>query len=167
MGPRSGSVGYGGTVRIEGGLGSEHGAGDGEEAVGDAAQGAAVAVTTLAQFGVARAAAGVVLNGDARPMVDGGAQPELAGLAHEHDAALAAAARHGSDAGQAAQRMIVSLAQRLGGLAEQRGEDDPSDARQGSQDRHVAPARVSVPARLARGFRSNARRARRDFGAPA
>ena len=34
--------------------------------------------------------------------------------------------------------MIISFAQRLRGLAEQRGEDDPSDARQGSQDRHVA-----------------------------
>ena len=34
--------------------------------------------------------------------------------------------------------MIVSFAQRLRGLAEQRSEDDPSDARQGSQDRHVA-----------------------------
>ena len=29
------------------------------------------------------------------------------------------------------QRMIVSFAQMLRGLAEQRGEDDPSDARQG------------------------------------
>ena len=34
--------------------------------------------------------------------------------------------------------MTVSPAQRFAGLGEQRGKDDPSDARQGSQDRHVA-----------------------------
>jgi hypothetical protein len=34
--------------------------------------------------------------------------------------------------------VVVSPAHRLGGLGEQRGEDDPSDSRQGSQDRHVA-----------------------------
>jgi hypothetical protein len=34
--------------------------------------------------------------------------------------------------------VIVSPTQRLASLSEQRGEDDPSDARQGSQDRHVA-----------------------------
>ena len=45
-------------------MGFEHGTGDGEEAVGDAAQGAAMAVTALAQFGIAGAAARVVLNGD-------------------------------------------------------------------------------------------------------
>jgi hypothetical protein len=42
------------------------------------------------------------------------------------------------DAGQNAQRMINFFAQRFRGLAEQRGEDDPCEARQGSQDRHVA-----------------------------
>ena len=72
-------------------------------------------------------------------------------MTHEDDAALAAASRHRSDAGQSAQRMIISFAQRLRGLAEQRGEDDPSDARQGSQDRHVAllgflPRRVFLSA---------------------
>lgn len=34
--------------------------------------------------------------------------------------------------------MIVSALQGIGCFCEQRGEDDPSDARQGSQDRHVA-----------------------------
>jgi hypothetical protein len=62
----------------------------------------------------------------------------MTGLTHENHAAFAAAPRHRGDAGQGAQRMIISFAQRLRGLAEQRGEDDPSDARQGSQDRHVA-----------------------------
>ena len=54
-----------------------------------------------------------------------------------NDAALAAAPCYRGDAGQGAQRVIISFAQRLRGLAEQRGENDPSDARQGSQDRHV------------------------------
>jgi hypothetical protein len=43
-----------------------------------------------------------------------------------------------SDAGQGSQSVIGSPAQGLAGLGEQRGEDDPSDARQGSQNRHVA-----------------------------
>ncbi len=123
---------------IEGCLALEHGASDGEQAVGDTPQGAAMAMTSLAQFRITGAAANVVLDGDAGPMVDGGAQPQMTGLTHENHAALAAAPRHRGDAGQGAQRMIVSFAQRLRGLAEQRSEDDPSDARQGSQDRHVA-----------------------------
>src|SRR5271157_4385430 len=85
------------------------------------------------------------------PMADGGAQPQMTGLAHEDDAALVAAPCYWGDAGQGAQRVIISFAQRLRGLAEQRGEDDPSDARQGSQDRHVAllgflPRRVFLSA---------------------
>ena len=97
---------------------------DSEEPIGDAAQGAAMAMTALAQFRVAGAAARIVLDGDTGPMIDGGAQPQMAGLTHEDDAALAAASRHRSDAGQSAQRMIISFAQRFRGLAEQRGEDD-------------------------------------------
>jgi choline dehydrogenase-like flavoprotein len=138
MGPRSGSGDLGGMFRVEGGLGFKHGASDSEEPIGDAAQGATMAMTALAQFRVAGAAARIVLDGDTGPMIDGGAQPQMAGLTHEDDAALAAASCHRSDAGQRAQRMIISFAQRFRGLAEQRGEDDPSDARQGSQDRHVA-----------------------------
>ena len=64
----------------------------------DAAQGAAMAMTALAQFRVAGAAARIVLDGDTGPMIDGGAQPQMAGLTHEDDAALAAASRHRSDA---------------------------------------------------------------------
>jgi hypothetical protein len=110
--------------RVEGGLGFKHGASDSEEPIGDAAQGAAMAMTALAQFRVAGAAARIVLDGDTGPMIDGGAQPQMAGLTHEDDAALAAASRHRSDAGQSAQRMIISFAQGFRGLAEQRGEDD-------------------------------------------
>jgi hypothetical protein len=58
---------------IERRLAPQHGAGHGQQSISEDSQRAAVAVTTLAQFGVARAAADVVLDGDARPMVDGGA----------------------------------------------------------------------------------------------
>jgi hypothetical protein len=39
--------------RVEGGLGFKHGASDSEEPIGDAARGAAMAMTALAQFRVA------------------------------------------------------------------------------------------------------------------
>ena len=51
MGPRSGRGGLGGIFRVEGGLGFKHGASDGEEPIGDAAQGAAMAMTAFAQSG--------------------------------------------------------------------------------------------------------------------
>ena len=90
----------------------EHGASDERETIGNTCKGAAMAMTALAQFGVAGAAAGVVLDGDAGPMVDSGAQPQMTGLAHENHAALTAAPRHRGNTRQSAQRMIISLAQR-------------------------------------------------------
>ena len=56
----------------------EHGAGDGEQAVSDTPQRPAVAVTTFSRRGVAVAADGVVLNGDAGPMIDRVAQARQA-----------------------------------------------------------------------------------------
>src|SRR5262252_2915447 len=96
------------------------------------------AASSTAAARSAPAAELVVLDGDARPMIDRAAQPHVAGLAHDDDAALATALGHRGDAGQGAQGVIISPAQRLGSLGEQRGEDDPPDTRQGSQDRHVA-----------------------------
>ena len=127
-----------GTVGIKRCLVGEHGAGDGEQAVGDAAQGAAMAVTALTQCGVAVTAEFVMLNGDAGPVINRAAQPHVTGLAHDDDAALTTAPRHRGDTGHGAQRVIISSAQRLGSFGEQRGEDDPPDIGQGSQDRHVA-----------------------------
>ena len=95
-------------------------------------------VTAGAKGRVFCLASRVELHSDARPVVDGVAQADVGGLAHEHDAALAGSLGHRGDAGQAAQRVVVSAAQSLGSFCEQRGEDDPADARQGSQDRHVA-----------------------------
>ena len=50
----------------------------------------------------------LTLHGDARPMVDGVAQADVGGLAHEHDAALAGSLGDGSYARQASKRSIVS-----------------------------------------------------------
>ena len=87
---------------------------------------------------VFRVASRVVLHGHARPMVDGVAQANVGGLAHEHDAALAGSLRDGSHTRQASKRSIVSPLQGLECLGQQRGEDNPSDSRQRSEDRHIA-----------------------------
>jgi hypothetical protein len=54
------------------------------------------------------------------------------------DAGFAAAAGHRGHPGQAAQGVIISPAQRLPDLAEQHGQNDPSEPGHGSQDHHVA-----------------------------
>ena len=69
-------------------------------------------------------------------MID--AVADMNGLAHNDDPALTGAFGDRRDAGQTSQCMIISALQGIGCFCEQRGEDDPSDARQGSQDRHVA-----------------------------
>ena len=69
MGRRSGGDGLDSMFWIEGCLALQHGASDGEQAVSDTPQGAAMAMTSLAQFRIAGAAARVVLDGDAGPMV--------------------------------------------------------------------------------------------------
>ena len=76
-----------------------------------------------------------MLGRDASPVVDGVAQSDVGGLAHQNDAALAGSLRDGRHTGQAAQGLVVSPLQGFECLCEQRGDDDPSDARQGSQDR--------------------------------
>ena len=66
----------------------KQGAGDGEQAVGDRAQGAAVAVPQTTQCGIAAATELVVLDGDARPMIERVLQPLVAGIAAEDEAGL-------------------------------------------------------------------------------
>lgn len=67
-------------------------------------------------------------------MVDGIAQPRMAGLAHHDDASLAAATHDGGDATQHAQGQVVASCDSVRGLSEQHGEDDPSDSWHGAQD---------------------------------
>src|SRR4051794_31521417 len=95
-------------------------------------------VATGAKSRVFRLASRVVLHGDARPMVDGVAQANVGGLAHEHEAALAGSLGDGSHPRQASKRLVVSPLQSLERLGEQRREDNPSDSWQRSYDRHVA-----------------------------
>ncbi len=109
-------------VWIVEGLAFEHGAGDGEEPIGDRPQRPAVGVAAGSERDVSDAARGIVLDGDAGPMVDGAAQTHVAGFAHDDDAALAASAGHGRDAGQASEGVVVSVVQRPGRFCEQRGD---------------------------------------------
>src|SRR5512144_953710 len=97
-----------------------------------------MAVAALAQRVIALPADRIELNGDVGPMVEGIAQPVVAGLAAPHDAAPAAATGDRGGACQGSQKMIVSLVHRLPSLGEQRGEGDPSEPWTGTQDRHVA-----------------------------
>src|SRR3954464_6209128 len=76
---------------------------------------------------VFRLASRVVLHGDAGPVVDGIAQADVGGLAHEHDATLAGSLGDGSYARQASKRLVVSPLQGLERLGKQRSEDNPSD----------------------------------------
>lgn len=126
-------------IGVEGCPGLEHGAGDGEQAVGDGAQRAAMGVAALSEFAVTGMAAGAALGADPGPIIDGGVQPELACMANEDDPPLSAAAGDGCEARQAAQGMVVSPLQGLGGLDEKRGEDDPAGAWPGAEDRRVTP----------------------------
>ena len=106
-------------VRIERGPAGEDRARDRQQAIANTAQGAAVAVTAFAQFGIAMPAARVVFCGHARPVIDGAEQPRMTSLASDDNATFAAAFGHRRNAGQGAQAVIVS-AQRLARLGEQR-----------------------------------------------
>jgi hypothetical protein len=76
----------GGPLRIEQGSAGQHGTGHRKQPIGDTTQGAAVAVTALAQFGISAAVEFIVLDDYARPVIDGAAQPHVAGLAHDDNA---------------------------------------------------------------------------------
>ena len=146
----SGSMALVEMLGIEHGLAFEHGAGDGEQAIGDGAQGPGVSVSALAQSGVLGPASGVVLHGNARPMVNGIAEPGVRGQAPDDDLALAGALGDRGDARQAPEGMVIATPQGIEGLCEQRGEDDPGPlpARMRGSSRRAAPG--SAPARCLR-----------------
>jgi hypothetical protein len=68
-------------IRVEQDLPPQQDAGDPEQPVGDAAQGATVGVATRTQGLVAAAALRVVHDGHAGPVEHGLAQPDLGGVA--------------------------------------------------------------------------------------
>src|SRR5205807_2599459 len=121
----------------------EQGTGHRQQAVGDGAQGAAMAVAALAQRRITAAAESVVLGCQARPMIERVREPLIAGITTHDDAGFAAAAGYRGYPGQAAQGMIISPAQRLPDLGEQHGENDPSEPGHGSQDRASSRRRAS------------------------
>src|SRR5262249_50886615 len=108
--------------------------------------------SAAAQLGVALTADCIMLGSDASPMIDGGPQATVAGMASHHDAGLAAAAGYRGDARQDPQHVVISPAQRFAGLGKQRGDGDPSEPWTGTQDRNVALL-AHLPRRaLRRGF---------------
>ena len=96
-----------------------------------------MATSTLPQGIVAPSGSGIMLDGDARPVMDGGLQPPVAGETLT-EAFLAALPRHRGNPCQGSQGVIISGLQGLRCLGEQCGEDDPADSRPGAKDCHVA-----------------------------
>src|SRR3954454_11122216 len=68
-----------------------------------------MAVAAGAKSPVFRLASRVVLHGDARPMVDGVAQADVGGLAHEHEAALAGSLGDGRHTRQASKGRVARI----------------------------------------------------------
>jgi hypothetical protein len=85
-----------------------------------------VAVTALPERGVLGPAAGVMLDRNARPMIERLAQPRIAGEPSGHDPAFAGALGHRGGATKRPQSVVVSALQGLPAFCEQRGKDDPA-----------------------------------------
>ena len=109
-----------------------------------------MAVTSASEGGIFRAASGVALNCDARPMVHGVGELVMASLSSHHYAALARPLGDRRDPCQTAQGGVISSLQSIEGFCEQRGEDDPSHSRQGCEDLHVMLLSLSWPVLLRR-----------------
>src|SRR5260370_31021759 len=127
-----------------------------EQTIADGAQGARVTVAAPPQRIVTLPGGGIVLNGDARPVMDGVLQPFVAGKATDHEALFAAAPGYWSRACQGPQGVVISRPQRLCGLGEQRGENDSTDSRPGAKNRHVMLLTVLPRRALRRSFKLGA-----------
>src|SRR5215471_21666368 len=99
------------------------------------------------QCGVASAALVIVLSGNACPMIDSVAQSNVRGVAHDYDMRLAAAFRHGRNARQSSERLIIAAAERPRSLGKQYGENDLADSRHGLQYLHIVPSATAVLSR--------------------
>src|SRR5258706_2894039 len=106
-----------------------------EQTIADGAQGARVTVAAPPQRIVTPPGGGIVLNGDARPVMDGVLQPVVAGKAADHKALFAAAPGDRGGACQCPQGVVISPPQRLCGLAEQHGHDESADSWSAQKDR--------------------------------
>jgi len=96
-----------------------------------------MAVTSLAQRLVLGFRGGIALRCDARPVVDGIAEPGVTGVSADDHTALAGSLRDRSDPAQRTQSGVLSPLECIPSLREQRGERDPSDAWQGVEDHGV------------------------------
>ena len=99
-------------------------------------------MTPAPQGGIFSAASCIMLHGDPRPMVHGIGEPVMAGLPPDDDAAFARSLGDRRDSGQAAQGGVIAPLQGIPSLCKQRGEDDPSNSRQGCEDFHVMLLRL-------------------------
>jgi hypothetical protein len=84
------------TVRDEGGAGVQHSSGDVEQAIGNRAKRAALAMASAYQGCVLRPANPVVLHGNPGPMVYGIGQTLMTSLSSNQDQALTRPLGHGS-----------------------------------------------------------------------
>src|SRR5215470_9207183 len=104
-----------------------------------------MAVTSGSEGVVFGPAGCVALNRDTRPVVDGVAQASIARVPPQHHTTLAAPSRHRRSPGQSAQSMIVSSLQSFRSFCKQRGKDDPADAWERIEDRHVTLFQLLSP----------------------
>ena len=120
------------------GLVTEHGDEPCEEAVSDAAQGAAVAVPEPSQGLVVVFGSGIALGAGAGPVVEGIAETVVTAVASADSQAFAALTGHWGDTAEGAQGVVISLSKKLGSFGEHRGGDDSSDPWQRQKDFDVA-----------------------------
>ncbi len=124
--------------RVVEGLVAEHGNERCEEAIGDAAQGASVAVTDLSQGLVVVFGPGIALRTDPGPVVEDITQPVVAAMASADGQAFAALTGDWCDTAESSQGVIISLGKKLRSFGEHRGGDDSSDPWQRQDDFDVA-----------------------------
>lgn len=120
--------------RIIGGSGGEHGAEHFQISVGDAAQGAAVGVTSGAQRLIVGLVARVMPVADHGPVEEGLTESGVAGTADRDLAGLSGLAGDWSSAGKDAQGAVISKLECPRGLSQQSGGDTRSNSRQGEND---------------------------------
>ena len=81
---------------------------DSEQAIGDAAEGPSVGMTSLPQGGVLSARSRVGHRSNPRPMIPGGSEPAVTGVPHPGNPALATLVSDRGDARMGAQRRVVA-----------------------------------------------------------
>jgi hypothetical protein len=84
-----------------------------------------------------------VLQGDARPVVEGIPESRITGESSRDDTALAGAPGDRCCATKGPQGVIVSSPEGFPSLCEQRGEDDPTVSSQGCEDRSRQTSRAT------------------------